>query len=47
MQLEIEGAPPMRTTVTIDDALYEMALEMAEPNTDKSEIFREAMKTFV
>jgi Arc/MetJ family transcription regulator len=37
----------MRTTVTIDDALYEQALEMADTNMDKSDIFREAIKTFV
>lgn len=37
----------MRTTVTIDDALYEKALEMAGPDMDKSDIFREAFKTFV
>jgi hypothetical protein len=37
----------MRTTVTIDDALYEKALELADPDTDKSDLFREAMKTFV
>jgi Arc/MetJ family transcription regulator len=37
----------MRTTVTLDDALYEKALEMADPDMDKSDIFREAMKTFV
>jgi Arc/MetJ family transcription regulator len=37
----------MRTTVTIDDALFEQALEMADPDMDKSELFREAMKTFV
>ncbi|WP_338924669.1 type II toxin-antitoxin system VapB family antitoxin (plasmid) [Pseudomonas silesiensis] len=37
----------MRTTVTIDDALYQKALEMADPGMDKSEIFREAFKTFV
>lgn len=37
----------MRTTVTIDDALYEKALEVADTNMDKSDIFREAMKTFV
>lgn len=37
----------MRTTVTIDDALYEKALEMADPTIDKSDIFREAIKTFV
>ncbi|WP_426993966.1 type II toxin-antitoxin system VapB family antitoxin [Methylomonas sp. CM2] len=37
----------MRTTVTIDDTLYQKALEMADPDMDKAEIFREAMKTFV
>jgi Arc/MetJ family transcription regulator len=37
----------MRTTVTIDDALYQRALEMADPDMDKAEIFREAMKAFV
>ncbi len=37
----------MRTTVTIDDALYEKALEVADPNMDKADIFREAVKTFI
>ena len=37
----------MRTTVTIDDALYDKALEVADPTLDKADIFREAMKTFV
>lgn len=37
----------MRTTVTIEDALYEQALEYAEPTMDKTELFREAIKTFV
>lgn len=37
----------MRTTVTIDDALYAKALEMADPEMDKADIFREAIKTFV
>ncbi|RYH31231.1 MAG: type II toxin-antitoxin system VapB family antitoxin [Alcaligenaceae bacterium] len=37
----------MRTTVTIDDALYAKALEMADPGMDKSEIFRVAMQTYV
>ena len=37
----------MRTTVTIDDALYEKALEVADPTMDKSDLFREAIKTFV
>ena len=37
----------MRTTVTIEDALYEKALEVADPKMDRADIFREAMKTFV
>lgn len=37
----------MRTTVTIEDSLYEKALEMADPDMDKAEIFREAIRTFV
>lgn len=37
----------MRTTLTIDDALYERALEVADPTMDKADLFREAVKTFV
>lgn len=37
----------MRTTVTIDDALYEKALQLAEPDMDKAELFREVFRTFV
>jgi len=37
----------MRVTISIDDALYEQALEMAGPNIAKTEIFREAVQTFV
>lgn len=37
----------MRTTVTIDDDLYEKALEVADPAMDKADLFREAIKTFV
>lgn len=37
----------MRTTVTIEDALYEKALAVADPELDRADIFREAMKTFV
>jgi len=37
----------MRTTVTIDDTLYEEALEVADPEMDKADLFREAIKTFV
>jgi Arc/MetJ family transcription regulator len=39
--------PAMRTTVTIDDDLYEKALEVADPTMDKGDLFREAIKTFV
>lgn len=37
----------MRTTVTIEDALYEEALAVADPGLDKADLFREAIKTFV
>ncbi|MWJ28573.1 type II toxin-antitoxin system VapB family antitoxin [Halomonas sp. ZH2S] len=38
----------MRTTITINDALYEQALEFAEPGLSKpSDIFQEALKTYV
>jgi Arc/MetJ family transcription regulator len=37
----------MRTTVTIDDALYQQALEVADPGMDKGDLFREAVRLFV
>ncbi|RMX10236.1 type II toxin-antitoxin system VapB family antitoxin [Allofranklinella schreckenbergeri] len=37
----------MRATVTIDDALYQRALELADPTMDKADLFREAIQTFV
>ncbi|MBK7674263.1 MAG: type II toxin-antitoxin system VapB family antitoxin [Candidatus Accumulibacter sp.] len=37
----------MRTTVTIDDGLYQRALDVADPRMDKGDLFREAMKVFV
>ena len=37
----------MRTTVTIDDELYRRALELADPEMEKGELFREAVKVFV
>ena len=37
----------MRTTVTIDDELYQRALNLADPGMDKGDLFREAMKVFV
>jgi hypothetical protein len=37
----------MRTTVTIDDALFEAALAAAGPGVDKADLFREAIKVFI
>lgn len=37
----------MRTTVTIEDAPYQQALELADPGVDKAELFREALRTFI
>lgn len=37
----------MRTTVSIDDLLYQQALDLADPGMDKNELFREAISTFV
>lgn len=43
VQMEI----PVRTTVTIEDVLYERALEVADLGMDKADLFHEAIKTFV
>ncbi|MDA3903790.1 MAG: type II toxin-antitoxin system VapB family antitoxin [Desulfuromusa sp.] len=37
----------MRTTLTVDDHLYEKALSLAEPGIEKSELLRECVKAFV
>jgi hypothetical protein len=37
----------MRTTITIDDELYESALKAADPGMDKADLIREAVKVFV
>jgi len=37
----------MRTTVTIDDELYQRALDVADPGMEKGDLFREAVKVFV
>jgi len=37
----------LRTTITIDDELYRQALDLADPEMDKTDLFREAMKVFV
>lgn len=45
--ITIDSGLAMRTTVTIEDSLFEKALELADPEMDKAEIFREAIRTFV
>ena len=37
----------MRTTLTIDDSLYQKALEMADPDMNKADLIREAIHTFI
>jgi hypothetical protein len=37
----------MRTTVTLDDEIYDKALAVADPDMDKADLFREAVKTFI
>jgi hypothetical protein len=43
----ISGVNPMRTTVTLDDDIYNRALALADPDMDKVDLFREAIKTFI
>jgi Arc/MetJ family transcription regulator len=37
----------LRTTITVDDELYQRALDVADPGIDRADLFREAMKVFV
>ena len=37
----------MRTTLTIDDALFSKALSLAEPGMEKSELIKECVKAFI
>ncbi|WP_137938825.1 type II toxin-antitoxin system VapB family antitoxin [Chitinivorax sp. B] len=37
----------MQITITIDDALYEQALELAGPAMDKADLIQAALKTFI
>lgn len=46
-RLKCDAEADMRTTVTIDDELYAKALDMADPDMDKADLFREAIKTSV
>jgi hypothetical protein len=47
MKMCIKRSADMRATVTIDDALYKQALELADADVEMADIFREALKTFV
>jgi len=37
----------MRTTLTIDDNLFDKAISLAEPGMEKSELIRECVKAFI
>jgi hypothetical protein len=37
----------MRTTLTIDDQLFDQALQLAGPGIEKSELIRECVKAFI
>ena len=37
----------MRTTVTIDDDLYQRGLDLADPEMDRADLFREAINVFI
>ena len=37
----------MRTTVTIDDTLYQQAIELADTGMDEADLFTAAIQTFV
>jgi Arc/MetJ family transcription regulator len=37
----------LRTTITIDDELYQRALDVADSEMDKADLFREAMRAFI
>ena len=37
----------MRTTLTIDDALFAKAVALAEPGIEKSELIQECVKAFI
>jgi len=37
----------MRMTLTIDDALFERAVEVADPGMSRSDLLREAVETFI
>lgn len=42
-----DAEPPVRTTLTIDDALFEKAMSLADPGMEKSELLKECVKAFI
>jgi Arc/MetJ family transcription regulator len=47
MSCLMHGTAVMRTTLTIDDALFAKALALAEPGVEKSELLKECVKAFI
>ena len=37
----------MRTTITIDDSLYNKAADLADPHIEKSALLRECVKAYI
>lgn len=37
----------MRTTISLDDVLYQRALELADPDMERNDLFREAIRLFI
>ena len=37
----------MRTTISLDDALYQRALDLADPDMERNDLFREAIRLFI
>ena len=37
----------MRTTITIEDDLYDKAMALADPGVEKSELIRECVRAFI
>lgn len=47
IKIDANKEPTMRTTITIDDTLYNQALEMSDPDMPKTALIQEAIKTFI
>ncbi len=40
-------APTMRTTITIDDELFEQALALSEPGVERSQLLKDCIKAYI